>query len=56
MNERLKFVAAAQRGDKTITELCLSFGIIRLVELSPGITFDYVQERTEGTLLPIPKE
>lgn len=29
VNERLKFVAAAQRGDKTITELCLSFGISR---------------------------
>lgn len=29
VNERLKFVAAAQRGDKTITELCVSFGISR---------------------------
>jgi len=28
----------------------------QLVELSPNVTFEYVQERTEGTLLPIPKE
>lgn len=29
MNERLKFVAAAQRGDKTMTEICREFGISR---------------------------
>lgn len=29
MNERLKFVAAAQRGDKTMTEICSEFGISR---------------------------
>jgi 3-oxoadipate CoA-transferase beta subunit len=28
-------------------------GGFQLVELSPGVTFEYVQERTEGTLLPI---
>ena len=28
----------------------------QLVELSPNVTFEYVQERTEGTLLPIPKD
>ena len=29
VNERLKFVAAAQRGDKTMTELCREYGISR---------------------------
>jgi acyl CoA:acetate/3-ketoacid CoA transferase beta subunit len=28
----------------------------RLVELSPGIDFDYVQERTGAPLLPIPEQ
>ncbi len=31
-------------------------GGFQLVELSPGVTFEYVQERTEGTLLPIAKD
>lgn len=29
MNERLKFIAAAQRGDRTMTELCAAYGISR---------------------------
>ena len=29
VNERLKFVAAAQRGEKTMTELCEEFGVSR---------------------------
>ena len=29
VNERLKFVAAIQRGDRTMTELCAAYGISR---------------------------
>jgi len=29
-------------------------GVFQVVELSPGVNFDYVKERTAGELLPIP--
>jgi 3-oxoadipate CoA-transferase beta subunit len=29
-------------------------GVFQVVELSPGLDFDYVRERTAGEILPVP--
>src|SRR5688572_882898 len=46
VNERLKFVAAAQRGDRTITELCTAYGISR--KTGYKILRRYEEEGPEG--------
>ena len=49
---RIDFITAALGGERVIDITREGF---RLVELSPGVDFDFVQDRTAAPLLPVPE-